>query len=119
MDFGAQVDETQAKLEETFWLLTVFNVPDRLTGLTARYSFRQSRKNPRNWWRAFRSGERDLADEIRAHLLLAKLKGRWQRIDRMPGTPDPGRKYHARKGLIDFSRHNVSQGWRRKAARRK
>ncbi len=85
-EFGDKVDYAAG----TVWRLMLWDVPENLGGLAARLGFRQTKKNPRHWWRAFIStnpGEHDKAAEIRAALLDAGIKGSWGKIDSKPRAP--------------------------------
>jgi hypothetical protein len=69
-------------MSKTVWRLMVWDVPDRLTGLTARLGFGATKKNPSNWWRTFDPAiDKAKAVMIREALLNAGLKGSWQRLE--------------------------------------
>jgi hypothetical protein len=83
-EFGEQVEIAAA----TVWRLMLWDVPDNLGGLTARLGFRQTRKNPRNWWRTFNSvSDRELAESIRRELRDAGLRGSWGKVALKPPAP--------------------------------
>ena len=93
-DFGDQVDYAAG----TVWRLMLWDVPENLGGLAARLGFRQTKKNPRHWWRTFVSTnpeDRDKAEAIRAQLIAAGIKGSWGKVSgkpRNPTQPPPGGK---------------------------
>lgn len=105
------------------WRLMVWDVPEPLTALLSRFSFERTRKNPSNWYRVFDPAkDKDAAVKARQHLLDAGLKGSWSQVDRKP----PRQTFNAAHkpqhshsfGYTDFSKPNVSQGWRMKQRRK-
>ena len=79
-DFGEQVERAAAPLPKV-WRLMVWDVPEGLNALLSRHRFKPTKKNPRNWWRIFDPAQdREAAEQIRAELLDAGLKGSWSKV---------------------------------------
>ena len=105
------------------WRLMVWDVPEPLAALLSRFGFKQTRNKPSNWYRVFDPAtDKETAVVVRQHLLEAGLKGSWSQVDRKPvrqtfnGTYKP--KHSHNFGYTDFSKPNVSQGWRMKQRRK-
>lgn len=130
MNFSDQAERGRQALESAArdrpWLLTLFDVPDRMGGLVGRLGFLPTKKNPNNWWRTFdplKSGDREIAVSIRSQLLKAGIRGKWKQIERRPsfiGRASSGSGYRPKtfRGVTDFSVPNTSRGWRLKKGRR-
>jgi hypothetical protein len=100
---------------EQIWMLTAFNVPDRLGGLVARYGFKPAQKNRTHWNKFFdpdATGAHDLARRVLTDLRNAGLRYQWKSLPKRPAHP-------ARVGAINFGRHySTPGGYRLKQKRR-
>lgn len=100
-DFGDQVDFAARSI----WRLMLWDVPENLGGLASRLGFRQTKKNPRHWWRTFDPAtDKDLAVSMRDELLAAGIKGSWGKITSKPRGPRPPPSTPSRNGK-NFKRH--------------
>jgi len=76
-------------LPDALWLLTVFDVPDRLGGLLNRLEFKPTRKNPAHWWRIFDPRQdKTAAEKVREKLRTTDLRSSWKAIPRELKAPD-------------------------------
>lgn len=86
--------ERAAQPAPKVWRLMVWDVHDCFGGVLSRLGFRQTKKNPKNWWRIFdpaAPADKTFAERCKAVILAAGLKGSWQQVEHKIFTPRPSR----------------------------